>query len=230
MTASLRHLLLGLTLAWASASAVAHDATVPVGPVLANTGAPAAAPTHEVGEWTSLPGESEDTFVERVAIPLRAFTVAQGVEVCGLLMKQDQGGLWKLHVTTNLSQIRCDPVAFVEPGYTTVNQSVHTHPNGDLLTATAADAALSTMAANLTRFFPEGCDFSPADYAAGPGYLIAPNPNHSPRAHAHVLVQDGSPASRRDLGAIADADVLPDSNATWTVATVTNTGTPTHAP
>jgi hypothetical protein len=225
-----RSLLIGLALTVASVSANAQP-SLQAGPVLANTGAPAGAPTHELGVWTSQAGESEDDFVKRIAVPLRAFTVAQGVEVCGLLMKQTHGDGWKIHMTTNLSQIRCDPVTFVEPGYVTVNQSVHTHPNGNLLTASTEDAALSSYTAGLDRFYPEGSDFSPADYAAGPGYVIVPNPNNI-RAHAHVLFQNGGPASRRDLGAIAGSQdgTAPDATATWTVATGNGSGASTYAP
>lgn len=217
--ASLRTVWMALALTLVSGLAMANE-SLPVGPVLANTGAPAGAPTHEVGVWTSVPGESEDAFVLRVAVPLRAFTVAQGVEVCGLLMK-DASDRWMIHVTTNLSQIRCDPVAFSVPGFAPVGMSVHTHPNGNLLTATTEDAALAHLTANLDRFYPEGADFSPADYAAGPGYLIAPNPNT--RAKAHVLVQQGSPASRRDLGPISGSfdGTDPDATAAWTVASAT---------
>lgn len=225
---------MALACMWPSLGA-AH--TAPYLPVMGGSvhaaSAPLAAPSRAIGTWTSKEGESRDDFVLRVAVPLHAYTDKTGFETCGVLMKENQGTRWRLRVTTNQSQLGCLLVSFDDPAFSPTEESLHTHPADGNITPNVHDVALfprSGFRAGHERYTVNGGDFSPLDYAGGPGYVVTPG--GVPFGRPHLLHQEGSATSRRDLGRLPSMDLAataPDEDATWTTQLASDDSTPTSS-
>lgn len=186
-----------------------------IGMVVNNASAPSAAPSSLLGVWTSRAGETQETFIRRLAVPMHAYTAQSGFEACGLLTQSHDGSQWRVVVTTNQSHMGCIEVGVDDPQFTITGESIHTHPSQvRLIIPNKADAALFPgrgMTPGDGRYQPDSNDFSEIDYQGGPGYVVIPGGVFSgPR----LLHQNGSPASRTDLGRLPVVDqlaTLPDS-------------------
>lgn len=223
-----------LASAWLLAAVVGLSATSPVqaksfayvptaGAVLENSGSPAGAPSRMVGVWTSRPGETKDAFMRRVSVPLYAFTATTGVEACGWLSKERGGERFRVRVLTNGSQMGCALVGFEDPDFEPIGQTIHTHPASNIVTPNAQDVALFPSRGmghtSRDRRQLEGGNFSDLDYSVGPGYVVTPGIQLFGKPH--LLFQNGSPSTRKDLGRIPNltnpSDLRPDEVASWVV-------------
>lgn len=78
----------------------------------------------------SIPGETRDQFVQRIAPRAIEYTRATGWEVCGAIREQD--GVYTVAITTSERNSEC-----ALPGDTTVY--LHTHPRSQGLNFSAGD-------------------------------------------------------------------------------------------
>lgn len=175
------------------------------------------APGHSVplGVWTSRPGESQDDFMRRLAVPLRTYTDRTGFEACGVIQHEVTGERMRVYVSTNQSQMGCvftvpDDSSFAPA---TRSVSIHTHPGGHSITPNVADAALfSGFLPGMGRYDLHSNRFSNQDYAQGAGYVVIPGAEVF--GHPRLLYQDHRAGVERDLGRLPKltlADVPPDA-------------------
>lgn len=135
-------------------------------------------PVSQVATYRSMAGESLTSFVKRVAPELESYTDRTGHEICGLIAvtnEENDGnidGAFSLVAGTIGSQIACT-AAIVEPGYTSLDRTIHTHPIKRRIKLTALDMkARGTPAGKLRMENVDNCKFSSMDYT-NPGYLVA---------------------------------------------------------
>ena len=125
-------------------------------------------------EERSLPGESRDAFVLRLADRMRRFSEKTGFEACGVLGSDGVG--FGVIVGTNNAHAGCANFhAKVPEGMTSTRLSVHSHIAKSTYTANRADRmVLGPLAVGklMNREDPEA--FSDEDKAGGPGYLVSP--------------------------------------------------------
>lgn len=137
-----------------------------------------------VGTFTSTPGESHDAFVLRVGQALKAWTDETGTEACGPIA-QAKDGSYFVQLTTEKAQTVCLRSTVMPEGMTYTGDNIHSHPHkaAETVRLTARDkAALRALGEvktvddmerlGITRVHIEADDFSPDDYAGGPGYLV----------------------------------------------------------
>lgn len=134
----------------------------------------AAAPIayEEVALFDSVPGESKDAFMTRVAQGLLDFTLRSGFEGCGMLQENTQGA-WRVRLTTTRSQVACLRVAFRETGWRVSNQSIHSHPPITKIFLNPVDARLiRRQPGDRIDVFPP--EYSERDIDNGGGWLVVP--------------------------------------------------------
>jgi hypothetical protein len=126
----------------------------------------------------SLPGETMDQFVVRIAPALDAFTAKMEWEACGVI-GQAPDGHYGIVVGSIQAALTCATSnANVLPGMVATNQSFHSHPRTATVRPTVIDRNI--QARNKGHFLPfrevesnkNAMMFSEADYAMGPGYML----------------------------------------------------------
>lgn len=135
-----------------------------------------------VFEAISEPGEEIDPFVLRVAPKLAEFTKQSGREACGFVAKDAQEDLLGVRFYTSGGAMTCMLIRSLVPdGMFALRTSIHSHPERSVVMPTMADMKYyqdNPMASGraIVRGRPEqvgGRTFSDADYAVGPGYVVA---------------------------------------------------------
>lgn len=135
-------------------------------------------PVLPVATQLSQAGESKDAFVMRMGMWFRNFTTTSGYEACGYLA-QSSTGQYGVVINTSNSQLGCGLVGTVPPGFTRLDETIHSHPVVKRLDINANDRAF--LQARQASFKPvpqrmrtnvDPRVFSKEDYASGPGYLV----------------------------------------------------------
>jgi len=142
-----------------------------------------------VGTYVSDPYMPEDTFVQRLAPGMRAYSAASGMEVGAMICSADLLHRYGVVLQTVDSQLFVPFTTDCPPGMVSTGVTLHTHPGVAVISANAVDVAiLGPGYAIGQRMATEGASFSPQDFNT-PGYLVTPE---------RVLYQDG-PDRVRDL-------------------------------
>lgn len=130
-----------------------------------------------LGDYTSEPGEALPDFLRRTGQVLHAFTRDSGHEACGAIASDGQRFAVRLY-TDGVPHGCAIRTSEVPDGFAFTGETFHSHPWQKVLTMTPAARAWS-------RFHKDGHDgastlrndgaggFSRADYAGGPGWLVA---------------------------------------------------------
>ena len=133
-----------------------------------------AAPFVELGAIDSLPEESFDRFMVRVAKSLDWFTRETQYEGCGLIMVNEQENAWRVRLTTNRSHIGCVMIDFQEVGFKRLGPDIHSHPHlpeGAVANHADIQRRRDFECGSHLKVFDER--FSETDFAHGPGYLVS---------------------------------------------------------
>lgn len=133
------------------------------------------APFVELGVLDSLPEESKDQFMLRVARSLDDFTERTRHEACSAIMSNPEQTQWRVRLITNRSHVGCIRAVFSEPGFLATNETIHSHPQDSsfqTMFANRADARLRGFSCK-ERLIVDDKSFSPGDLTNGPGYLVA---------------------------------------------------------
>lgn len=158
-------------------------------------GAPSIAETSKVipyvwlGQMTSHAGESKEGFVKRVSSKLAFFTQETGFEGCGWLTNNASKDVWRVRLVTFKSRLGCVLITFEDEGFTTVNESIHSHPQTSSVRPNIQDRRFSNLAfcGGYVRITPK--TFSAGDFESGPGYLVAKST--APFAKTRLVYQSG---------------------------------------
>lgn len=124
----------------------------------------------------SLAGESRDAFFIRAGYELLVFSHNTNYEACGRFAVHRTKGEEQLAIRlwTNLAHKGCVVTLDAPPGFVAVGEHIHSHPTKSPVIFNKNDVTLTkgryTLGASVPLFIN---DFSPEDYAAGPGYLVA---------------------------------------------------------
>lgn len=133
-------------------------------------------PREPVSEHISEPGETLENFLMRDVGPaLNSFTRETGHEGCGVIATD--GARFAVRLGSDGVQHGCAiHLADVPTGFTSTREHIHSHPNMPILRLTRRDREWS--AHHWSQSPPRElrndgkAGFSPADYAAGPGWLV----------------------------------------------------------
>lgn len=142
------------------------------------------------GTLTSTTDEDQADFLRRVAVVLSDFTHKTGFEACSMVWSN--GDSWAVRLTTNRAHIGCVNTNLKPAGdWTQTKNGIHSHPEKPGYRVNAADSVfLGGMVPVATRSYTESKTFSPRDYHAGSGWLVA---------HGRLLYQNGN-GTAQDLG------------------------------
>ena len=134
-------------------------------------------PRHHVGDYTSDAGEALPDFLLRTARVLHDFTRDKGHEVCGAIASD--GTRYSVRLYSDGVPHGCAiHTREILDGFTFTGETIHSHPARSLLTLDAKARAWSKFYRDGNHGAPtlrnDGASgFSPADYAGGPGWLVA---------------------------------------------------------
>lgn len=131
----------------------------------------------DVSVYISPPGQPMDDFIKEVGPQLSKWTLENGVEACGYIAINQDTGQYSVVMGTIRSQLDCPMLSDrVLPGFTRTGESLHSHPRADdrgYIVVTERTRALSNSGLAHNERVPIGAtNFSGADYALGPGYLV----------------------------------------------------------
>jgi hypothetical protein len=145
----------------------------------------------DLGSFVSHPGESKEKFMARVGSFLAYYTKVQGWEACGMVQESNAGDGWRVRLITNGSQLGCARIHFDTPGYTSTDESIHSHPSDGTAKVSRQDNLLQPYLMCGAYVRKQAHDFSEIDRRAGSGYLVTPAKMLTgPR----LLFQDGGEA------------------------------------
>lgn len=134
----------------------------------------------------SLPGETLQMFLLRLAGPMRQWSAQSGMELCAPIGRDPSTGVYGVVLGTNRSHIGCTVVPDQVPsGMRATGESIHTHGNDRSVQLNHADQVLLGKAAVADHRLLRGRNldhFSDTDRHGGPGYLVTPT---------GLLYQDG---------------------------------------
>lgn len=132
---------------------------------------------YELAEFVSRPGEDKVAFLKRVGRFLQPFAFHSSFEACGRIWQSADGTAWAVPVMSLHAHFACSSTTIQPPGadqgkWTMTDETIHVHPFKNTMQANANDHALTGMIEGTTyQIFPR--HFSPGDYKAGAGYLVA---------------------------------------------------------
>lgn len=140
-------------------------------------------PYEHIVDLLSAPGESEQSFLLRVAPQLRTFSDKTGFESCAEVAQSLDGSSFGLVLGSSLGHMGCAVyTSNIPAGMVATGRTIHSHGSQHVFKINTSDKAmmspedadrLSTSRRN--TFAGQSVDhFSPTDYAAGPGYLATP--------------------------------------------------------
>ena len=162
----------------------------------------------KLGAFVSRPEETRDRFMTRVGNFLAHYTQSTGWEACGMIQEADDGKGWAVRLITNGSQIGCAQIHFDTPGYTSIDDSIHSHPAETRLNLSQQDSRLRNRGICGQRVSVSPYGFSDIDYSVGNGYLVVPKGGFR---KAHLLHQTGVGTDRMVSSLRDDVIVIPDS-------------------
>lgn len=130
-----------------------------------------------LGDYTSEPGESLVDFMRRTGQVLHEFTRDSGNEACGAVASDGQRFSVSLY-TDGVPHGCAIHTSEVLEGFEFAGETLHSHPWQKILTMTPAARAWSRFHGDghngATTLRNDGAGgFSRADYASGPGWLVA---------------------------------------------------------
>ena len=162
----------------------------------------------KLGAFVSRPEETRDRFMTRVANFLAYYTLSTGWEACGMIQEANDGSGWAVRLITNGSKIGCAQIHFDTPGYTSIDESIHSHPAETRVNLSQQDSRLRNTGVCGQRVSVSPYGFSDIDYNVGAGYLVVPKGGFR---KAHLLHQAGVGTDRM-IGIVRDdVIVVPDS-------------------
>jgi len=129
-----------------------------------------------VGDYESTPVETQIDFLKRVGRDMHQFTRSTGFEVCGAIANKD--GIYSVHLTTDGVPHGCViDASLVKDGHTFTGETIHSHSHQAVLQMDGRARKWSAkygngQAGGTLRNDGRG-GFSRADYAGGPGWLVA---------------------------------------------------------
>lgn len=159
----------------------------------------------DLGAFVSAPAETKEGFMLRVGSFLAHYTLKTGWEACGMVQESIEGKAWTVRLVTNGSQMGCARVAFEQDGFVPLDESIHSHPAGPRLTATAQDQRLHPNLSCGERYTVSSHVFSARDFSLGAGYLVIPAKLFS---SAQLLHQTNGKASK--VGKLSENIARPD--------------------
>lgn len=129
-----------------------------------------------IGDYESQPSEKLVDFLQRVGKEMHHYTRATGHEVCGAIAEKD--GQFAVQLTTDGVPHGCVIDSRIIPdGFTFSGETIHSHPWQPQLKmdarARAWSAKYSQPHSGSTMRNDGRGGFSRADYASGPGWLVA---------------------------------------------------------
>lgn len=134
-------------------------------------------PYEHIANFTSQPGESEQAFLMRIGPSLRAYSNKTGFESCGVIAS-DGKGHFGVVLGSNHSHLACvNDESRVPKGMTSTGETIHSHGRQGSFNMNKSDKILSGIDAGSGLIPVHGQildQFSPTDYASGPGYLATP--------------------------------------------------------
>ena len=160
------------------------------------------APFVELGAMDSLPDESVDEFLVRVAQAMDTFTQRTHHEACGVIMAHQLDPVWRVRLTTNRSHVSCTMVLFDEPGFVRWGPDIHSHPRvpgGFQVNSQDVLRNPSFRCGQTAIVFDER--FSERDLDRGPGYLVS---------RGRLLFQKGRAYPFRQLAEFESLDEMPE--------------------
>lgn len=153
----------------------------------------------DMGEYFSEPNETLDAFMLRVAPVLDKFTAEKEWEACAAIGKTPDGQRYGFILTSSQAALGCLVYTEALPaGMVSANVSIHSHPGtrevypGYMDRQIMAMRGMKVVQAEMKNQGRSG--FSPEDFDAGPGYLVA---------GGNVMFQEGRGSVRR-VGRLAE--------------------------
>lgn len=132
----------------------------------------------DMAEYLSEPGESLDAFMLRVAPVLDQFTAANEWEACAAIGKTPEGDRYGFILTSSQAALGCLVYTDSLPeGMVSAGLTLHSHPGTKEVYPGYMDRQIMAMRgrkvlqAEMKNHARGG--FSPEDFDAGPGYLVA---------------------------------------------------------
>lgn len=140
-------------------------------------------PHAPICEAVSRPDEPVQDFMMRVAPTLNAFAKTHGVEGCGYITHNPDTRQFGIRLTTQGGFFFCVnsvDLAYREPGFRLTTSTLHNHPSGTYIKPSPSDVAIKRLLQGPDAEFVVArqknygmLGFSPQDYKAGPGFLVA---------------------------------------------------------
>jgi hypothetical protein len=153
-------------------------------------------PVVELTTLAQKDGESNDQFMARAGQWGKNYTTGTNEEICANVCSSPSGQL-SMRLFTNTSHLACATMSACSAGSAMTGDTFHTHPVDEQFSMNDADrsfvrdrSASANIVARHANFSAEGRDFSDADYAGGPGYVVAKGKllyQHG-RGTSHVVV------------------------------------------
>lgn len=145
------------------------------------------------------PGETDHEFFLRKGMFFRGVTESTGFEACAQICRAPDGRPGMV-VSTSNAHIGCAIVETCPVGMTLTRESIHSHPTAAVIKLNDNDRAFLEARPGATRvqrydrrrLDHRKVEFSPVDYAGGPGYLV----------HGNVLMYQAGEGTARVIGQI----------------------------